>query len=99
VRVHEQNAAGPAQILFVDDDLYIMQRSGVGNKNGLVFVLNNCGTWNGTWVQARWNNARLVPAAWRGHDDSGVPQEKWTSKSGWVDLWAPPRGYAVYVPG
>ena len=38
------------------------------------------------------------PAASRGHDDLGMPQEKWTSESGWVDLWAPPRGYAVYVP-
>ena len=38
------------------------------------------------------------PAAWRGHDDLGVPEEKWTNESGWVDLWAPPRGYAVYVP-
>jgi alpha-amylase len=27
-----------------------------------------------------------------------VPQEKWTNDSGWVDIWAPPRGYAVYVP-
>ena len=26
------------------------------------------------------------------------PEEKWTNESGWVDLWAPPRGYAVYVP-
>jgi len=98
VRGHEQNAAGPAQILFVDDDLYIMQRAGVGDKNGLVFVLNNRGTWNGTWIQTRWNNARLVPVAWRGRDDGGVPQEKWTNESGWVDLWAAPRGYAVYVP-
>ena len=29
---------------------------------------------------------------------SGMPEEKWTNESGWVDLWAPPRGYAVYVP-
>ncbi len=33
-----------------------------------------------------------------GHDDTGVPEEKWTNESGWVDLWAPPRGFAVYVP-
>ncbi|PYK47692.1 MAG: hypothetical protein DME51_13185, partial [Verrucomicrobia bacterium] len=37
-------------------------------------------------------------AAWRGRDDSGMPQEKRTNDSGWVDLWAPPRGYAVYLP-
>jgi len=98
IKVHEQNAAGSAQVLFVDDDLYIMQRSGLGNQSGLIFVLNNRGNWNGAWVQTRWNNTSFVPAAWRGHDDLGVPREKSTNDSGWVDLWAPPRGYAIYVP-
>jgi hypothetical protein len=36
---------------------------------------------------------------WRGRDDLGKPEEKWTNESGWVDLWAAPRGYAVYVLG
>ena len=84
-------------MLYVNDDLYIMQRSGAGDQNGLICVLNNRGVWSGTWVQTRWNNARLVPAAWRGRDDPGGPEEKWTNESGWVDLYAPPRGYAVYV--
>ena len=61
-------------------------------------VLNNRGTWNGMWVQTRWKNTRLVPVAWHGRDDLNPPQEKWTNESGWVDLWAAPRGYAVYVP-
>jgi glycosidase len=34
---------------------------------------------------------------WRGRDDLGDPGEKWTNESSWVDLWAPPRGYTVYV--
>jgi alpha-amylase len=99
VKVHEQNAAGATQILLINDDLYIMQRSGADARSGLVFVLNNRGTWNGTWVQTRWNNTRLVPAAWHGRDDLSMPEEKWTNESGWVDLWAAPRGYVVYVPG
>ena len=98
VKVHEQNAASSTQILFTNDDLYIMQRSGTGDQSGLVFVLNNRGTWNGTWVQTRWNNTRLVPAAWHGRDDVSVPESKWTNESRWLDLWAPPRGYVVYVP-
>ena len=36
-------------------------------------------------------------AAWRGRNDLTMPEEKWTNESGWVDLWAPPRGYAVYL--
>ena len=98
IKVHEQNAAGPAQVLHVDDDLYIMQRSGAGDQSGLVFVLNNRGTWKGTWVQTRWNNTRLIPAAWRGREDVSIPEEKWTNESGWVEVWAASRGYAVYVP-
>jgi alpha-amylase len=85
-------------VLFVDDDLYIMQRSGSGERSGLIFILNNRGAWNGTWVQTGWNNTRLVPAAWAGRNDVSMPQEKWTNDSGWVDLWAAPRGYGVYIP-
>jgi hypothetical protein len=40
----------------------------------------------------------LDPVSWRGRDDLDMPQEKWTNESGWVDLWAPPRAYVVYVP-
>jgi alpha-amylase len=85
-------------VLFVNDELYIMQRPGDGDQRGLIFVLNNRSNWNGTWVQTRWNNTRLAPAAWRSHDDASVPQGKWTNESGWVELWAPPRGYSVYTP-
>ena len=61
----DATTAGPTQVLFVNDDLYVMQRVGDGDQRGLILVLNNRGTWNGTWVQTRWNNTRLVPAAWR----------------------------------
>jgi len=98
IKVHEQNAAGPTQVLFVNDDLYIMQRPGNANQSGLLFILNNSGSWNGAWIQTRWINTQLVPAAWRGRDDLSMPQEKWTNDSRWVDVWAPPRGYAVYIP-
>ena len=32
IKVHEQNAAGPTQVLFANDDLYIMQRLGAATK-------------------------------------------------------------------
>jgi alpha-amylase len=98
IKVHEQNAGGSTQLLFADDDQYVMQRSGAGDQSGLVLILNNRATWNGTSVQSQWKNTRLVPVAWHGRDDLNPPQEKWTNDSGWVDLWAAPRGYAVYVP-
>jgi alpha-amylase len=61
--------------------------------------LNNGNAWAGKSVQTKWNNVHFKPVAWRGRADVGVPQEKWTDGNGSADFWAPPRGYAVYVPG
>ena len=75
-----------------------MQRNGFEGQKGLIFVMNNQGDgWNGMWVKTKWRNTRFVPGAWRGRDTM-VPQEKWTQGEGWGDFWAPPRGYAVYLP-
>jgi alpha-amylase len=98
VQAHEKYAAGATQVLYVDDDLYIMQRTGAGNQPGLIFVLNNDAQWRGLIVQTQWKNAHMKPVAWRGNSDLGVPQEKWTDNYGTTDFWAPPRGYAVYAP-
>ncbi|MDD4652765.1 MAG: DUF1939 domain-containing protein [Methanothrix sp.] len=98
VRIHEKYAGGAARILYLDDDLYIMQRDGNGTQCGLVLVLNNRGNWNGTWVQTSWGNRHLCPEAWWSGNDTGNPEDRWTNESGWTQLWAPPRGYAVYVP-
>lgn len=98
VRAHEDHAGGATSILHLDDDIYIMQRTGWGKQKGLIFVLNNRGDWTGKQVQTQWTNTRFTPVAWRGRDDTGVPEEKWTQEDGWADFWAPPRGYAVYVP-
>lgn len=99
VRVHEDHAAGETTVLHAEDNLYIMQRCGAGAHKGLVFVLNNRGdAWNGTWVTTRWKNTKFVPAAWRGNGDLSVPWDQWTREDGGGEFYAPPRGYAVYVP-
>ncbi len=98
VRVHEKYAGGATRILYVDDDLYVMQRDGNGDQRGLVFVLNNRSTWNGAWVQTRWTDTHLSLDAWWGSFDNGIPADKWTNGGGWTELWAPARGYAVYIP-
>jgi alpha-amylase len=98
VQLHEQYAGGDTDVLYCDDDLYIMQRKGNDSQNGLVFVLNNMDQWNGTFVDTQWHNTKLVAKAWRGKDNTDIPADKWTDDYGTSDLWAPPRGYVVYVP-
>lgn len=98
VRVHENYAGGTTTVLYTDDNLYIMQRDGWQNQPGLVFVLNNLGSWNGTTVVTKWANTKLLPVAWSGTNNPSVPLDKQTDAGGAADLWAPARGYVVYVP-
>jgi hypothetical protein len=44
-------------------------------------------------------NTVFHPAAWRGHNNTNVPEPKTTRDDGTADFWAPPRGYVVYLPG
>lgn len=98
VHIHEQNAGGPTTVLHADHDLYVMQRAGHANQPGLLFILNNRGDkWNGTTVQTQWSNRQFTPVAWDGRDQN-APQAKTTNATGHVDLWAAPRGFAVYIP-
>ncbi len=98
VGVHEQFAGGHTDILYCDDDLYIMQRRGTFDQKGLVFVLNNSARWNGRLVNTQWASTRFIPNAWRGKDNADTPFEQWTDGSGSAEFWAPPRGYVVYTP-
>lgn len=98
IQVHETLAGGETQRLWLDDDFYVMQRPGFGDKSGLVYVLNNRGEWHGTWVNTRWGDAELVPVAWWSGRELNQPHTQHSDPQGRVQLWAPPRGYVVYAP-
>ena len=98
VKVHERYAGGNTDVLYCDDDLYIMQRHGKYKQKGLVFVLNNSERWNGRLIDTQWASTRFIPVAWWGRDNADAPEEKWTDGTGTAEFWAPPRGYVVYGP-
>jgi alpha-amylase len=98
VRVHENYAAGATDVLQVDDDLYIMQRAGYGDRPGLIYVLNNRGDiWDGRYVTTNWPNASFQPVAWWGKTDSALPKDQTSDNDGRAQFYAPPRGYVVYA--
>ena len=97
VAAHEKYAGGSTEVLYVDDNLYIMQRAGNGSQPGLIYVLNNLGdAWNGITVQTQWRNVEFQPVAYGGKDN-GRPQNKTLADDGRADFWAGPRGWAVYA--
>jgi len=98
VQAHEKFAGGTTQTLYLDDDLYIMQRTGYGDKPGLIYVLNNRGdTWHGEWVGTKWPNASFRPVAWWGANERSRPIDQSTGVDARGQFFAPARGYAVYV--
>jgi alpha-amylase len=99
VKAHEDHAGGETSVLYVDDDLYVMQRNGFDAQKGLIFVLNNRGdAWNGARVRTQWKNTKFAAVAWSGRDIARDPQARQTEGDGSAEFSAPPRGYAVYVP-
>ena len=98
VQVHEKYAGGATQVLYLDDNLYIMQRAGYADKPGLIYVLNNSGDdWRGAWVNTQWQNASFGPVAWWGKKDLSRPIDQSTDPGGRGQFFAPARGYAVYT--
>jgi alpha-amylase len=99
VRAHEKYAGGDTQTLWLDDNLYIMQRNGFEEKPGLIYVLNNYGgDWRGALVNTKWYNAPFEPVAWWSKTDMARPIDQTTDRDGRAHFYAAPRGYAVYAP-
>jgi alpha-amylase len=98
IQTHEKFAGGATQTLYLDDSLYIMQRTGYGNQRGLVYVLNNQGdSWRGSLVNTNWADATLRPVAWWGKNDLSRPDDQRTDSNGRGQFYAPPRGFAAYA--
>lgn len=99
VKAHEAYAAGGTQTLYLDDNLYIMQRNGFEEKPGLIYVLNNLGSeWNGAWVTTQWANTEFRPVAWWSAADLSTPFPQYSDAAAHARFWAAPRGYAIYAP-
>ncbi len=73
-------------------NLYIGRRDGGNNKPQVFLILNNHPTeWRGVWV-----NSNHPSQTFR--DYTGKAMDKISQADGRVELWAPPRSYAIYVP-
>lgn len=99
ISAHENYAGGESDILYVDDSLYILQRRGYNSQKGLIYVLNKTeGFWNGRNIKTQWKKTKFTPIAWRGTNDLNIPLTIYSDDNCYGEFWAPPRGYAVYVP-
>jgi alpha-amylase len=73
-------------------DIYVARRDGGNGRPQAFLVMNDNPTeWRGVWVNSSHPNQVF-------RDYTGVAMDKQAAGDGRVELWAPPRGIAVYVP-
>lgn len=73
-------------------DIFVARRNGGNGKPQAFLVMNDNPTqWRGVWVNSNHPNQIF-------RDFTGVAIDKQAAADGRVELWAPPRGYAIYIP-
>ncbi len=73
-------------------DIYVARRNGGDGRPAAYLVINdNSSGWRGVWVYTDYPNQVF-------RDFTGVAIDKQSAIDGRVELWAPPRGYVIYVP-
>ena len=91
IKIHNSIAKGDVEVLYAEDDTYIMKRSRTATNPGLILYINTNGNMKiKDDVDTDWNQARLM-------DYSGnIDYTPTTDGEGKVSLRAPANGYAIY---
>lgn len=90
ILIHNTLATGDVEVLYADDDEYIMRRAGEGNNPGLILYISTSEDVKAREVQTLWNSTPVM-------DYTGnISYTTTTTESGKVTLRAPADGYAVY---
>lgn len=97
MRLNARHANGRTRMHLMDKSLYVMERMGLEGMPGMIFMLNNDPHWRGCEVDTTAPGGRYVAKAWWSAVDPGQPRDQWADEGGKTVLYAPPRGYAVYV--
>lgn len=83
-------ATGDVEVLHVDNDEYIMRRSGTGNNPGLILYINTSENTKRRAVATGWSDSRLMDYS------NNTSYSANADDSGRAELEAPANGYAVW---
>ncbi|MGA9590597.1 MAG: alpha-amylase [Salegentibacter sp.] len=90
VKIHNSLAVGDAEILYADDDEYVMKRGGSGDNPGLILYIYTGNNTKRRSISTNWNSVTL-------HDYSGNTTYSPTAdESGMVTIEAPANGYSIW---
>ncbi len=90
IQIHNSLAVGALEVLYVDDDEYVMRRAGSGTNPGLIIYINNSNSIKRRNVTTTWNSEKL-------YDYSlNTSYSPVTGANGSVSLEAPANSYSIY---
>lgn len=90
IKIHNSLATGETEVLYVDEDEYVMKRSGDGSNPGLILYISLSNSTKRRSITSDWNNVTLM-------DYSGNTTYNPTSdENGAVTIEVPANGYAVW---
>ncbi len=90
IAIHNSIATGEMEVLYVDDDEYVMKRNGTGTNPGLILYISINNSTKRRTVSSNWNNVTLM-------DYSGNSTYNPTSdENGSVTIEAPANGYSIW---
>ncbi|MDN3593571.1 alpha-amylase [Zunongwangia endophytica] len=90
ISIHNSLATGSVNIIYNDNDEYIMQRNGDGNNPGLILYINTSGNAKRRTITTSWNSTILMDYS---ENSSYYPM---ADENGEVTIEAPANGYAIW---
>jgi len=90
IAIHNSLATGETEVLYVDNDEYVMKRNGSGNNPGLILYISLNNSKKRRTVPSNWSNTSLHDYS---SNSSFVPV---TNNDGDVTIEAPANGYSIW---
>ncbi|NJW51325.1 alpha-amylase [Salinimicrobium oceani] len=91
ILIHNTIATGETEVLYVDDDEYVMKRNGTSSNPGMILYINTSGNVKARAnIQTNWNATPVMDYS------NSIDFQTSTGSDGKVTLRAPANGYAIY---
>lgn len=91
ILINNSIATGEVEVLYSDNDEYVMKRNGNGTNPGLILYINTSnGIKSRSNIETNWNSTPVMDYS------NNIDFTATTSETGTVTLRAPANGYAVY---
>jgi alpha-amylase len=90
ILINNSLATGDVEILYVDNDEYVMKRSGDGTNPGLILYINTSANTKRRNITTGWSNQKIMDYTYK------TSYSPVTGDNGNVSIEAPGNSYSVY---